>query len=97
MGIAFDIREYWGQSDAPDTFETALYITVDATAEFEQALAESTGGLNAAFLISGRTDGMSSGVRHWSTPWRGHLGRQMAISESFAAPGGTAQIRLISV
>jgi len=51
MGIAFDIREYWGQSDACDAFETALHTTVDATAEFEQAFAEFTRGLGAAFLI----------------------------------------------
>jgi len=97
MGIAFDIREYWGQSDARDAFETAMQTGADATAEFEQAFARFTGGLDAAFLISGRADGTPSGTRHGSAPWRGHLGRQVAISELFAAPGGTAQIRLISV
>lgn len=55
MGMAFDIQEYWDLSDAQAALEAALRSSSeDAIPEFEKALAEFIGGLEATFLISGR-------------------------------------------
>jgi len=65
MGMAFDVQEYeevghrtkqeyWDLSDTCAALESALDSTVDAIAEFEKAFASFVGGLDAAFLISGR-------------------------------------------
>jgi len=54
MGIAFDIQEYWDLADARAALDAALGVAGDAIAAFEAAFARFTGGLDAAFLISGR-------------------------------------------
>ncbi len=54
MGIAFDIQEFWDLSDAQAALESALVPSSDAVAAFEGVFADYVGGLDAAFLVSGR-------------------------------------------
>ena len=54
MGIAFDVQEFWGLSDAKIALESALVPSSDPIAAFEGAFADYVGGLDAAFLVSGR-------------------------------------------
>jgi len=48
------VEEYWDRSDATVALEAALQSSTDPIKEFEDAFTSFVGGLDAAFLLSGR-------------------------------------------
>lgn len=55
MALTFDtVEEYWTRSDAADALNSALRPQIEPITQFEKAFSAFVGGLDAAFLVSGR-------------------------------------------